>query len=375
MADPGSGVGVTSRVSKVTLSKWLKVVSDQAKRKFALLPILQAKGRVKTVDGGGDIAWPIQYKDHNLVGHLTGLPREYQPLNELEVARLPWAAYEVSDVAYPLEIAQNGGEAKIVDIFKKRSALMQKSAVRKIGRQFYNDKDVAQAAIPNPFHGIESMMSLTGQSATDQFQTTSNDTYAGIGTSRTSLKANAVAGDDEYGAWTPVIVNCNRTVNGSAVPWSANADQYVSDGLAEAAITDDDEDQVDYCLFRKQKFQEFKQILKDKERVQLTGEHEARAYGFKPNRMVLFEGANCTWDAGCPSSDASGHEVIGYGFNTDQIELMLLDVPGGVRPKDGLFALTEFRDPFTMGWLWRLVCFGQLKFNPRHQLKFSKMAA
>lgn len=379
MADPGSGVGVTPRVSKATLSHWLKAVSDQAKRKFALLPILQSKGRIKTINGGGDIAWPVQYKYHELYGYVDGLAVEFQPLNELENARLPWGAYEARDVAHPLEIAQNGGDAKIVDLFKKRSAMMQKSVVQKIGRQFYNDKDVTQTnpAVPRPYHGLESMMSFdTGaQAATDALQTTSDDSYAGISTARDSLKAGATEADEEYGAWTPVIVNCNRTVNSVARPWNAAADEYVSYGLQRAQLSNDEEDQVDLVLLRKDPFHEFKQLLKDKERVVLTSDFESRAYGFKPGSMVNYEGASVTWDQGCPSTDADGFEVFGYGINTDQVELLKLMVPGATQPKDSLFGFVEMRDPNSMGWLWRLVHFGQLRWSPRHQIKFSKMAA
>ena len=60
---PGQGVGVTERVAQVTISKWTKKVSDLAVQKFAFSAMLKSKGKIKYGCKGGEIRWPVRYRD------------------------------------------------------------------------------------------------------------------------------------------------------------------------------------------------------------------------------------------------------------------------------------------------------------------------
>ena len=374
MANAGDGIGVTSRVSKVTLSKWIKKVSDQAERKMALVPILRKKGRINTLDGGGDLRWPVRYKYHDLLGHVDGLDRQVSRLNDLVNATLPWAGYEVVDAITPVEKAQNKGESAIVRIFDQKISQMQMSAAQRMAGQLYNDASVAQANIPLPLHGIESMMSIGSQTATAEFQSSSDDTYAGISTSRTVWTSDTTA--PGYEGWTPVVVNGNRTVSGSAVDWADAADEYLRAGLLKAHVTNDPDDMCDVVLLTQTRFKDLLNLLDDKERKTVAPDYAESAYGFRPGSTVQYEGAMVNWDAACPASDADSYEVFGYGFNTSKMELCMLDVPGFSRGKDSLFGFAEFLDPGTAASWLRLLFYGQLRFeSPRYFVKFSKMGA
>ena len=374
MATAGDGVGVTSRVSKVTLSKWVKKISDQAERKMALLPILKKKGRVKTLDGGGELQWVVRNQYHQLLGHVDGLDRSYNRLNDLVNARLPWAGYELVDAITPVEKAQNKGEAAVIKIFDQKVAQMQMSAAQRMASQFYNDKDVSQSGIPLPLYGIESFCSIGSQTNTDEFQTTSDDSYAGISTARDVWTATTT--DPGYGGWSPIVVNANRTVGGSAVDWADAADEYLRAGLLKAQVTADPDDMVDCVLLTQTRFKDLLNLLDDKERKTVAPNYAESAYGFRPGSTVQFEGAMVTWDHACPSSDADSYEVYGFGFNTSKMELCMLDVPGFSRGKDSLFGFQEFVDPGTAATLLRMLFYGQLRFeSPRYHVKFSKMGA
>ncbi len=371
---PGSGIGITDRVAKVTLAHWARHVSDQAKNRFPLLKVLSQKGRIKRGKHGGELRWPVQYKQHSLVPHIDAQAQTFDRFNEIKNANLRWAGLECVDAITHQEKEENGGEEAVVKIFASRAKLMQRSALQQFGKKPYVDGDSAD----REFHGLESMMSLTGQTATDALATTLNDTYAGLSTSYTAFKAGAVKGtDEEYGVWSPVVVNCNRTVSGSTRAWSDFADEYIRKGLIEATYGDAEEDCVDLIMLKKQSFEEFLNLLDDKERVNLVrgSDPQGAAYGFNPKRFVHFDGVAVGWDFGVPATDSQAglDTVHGYGLNTDMMELCLLGKSGG--KGDTIFSVKTAYDPYRMADLIRLICLGNFKFeSPRHFIKFAEIS-
>lgn len=377
MAGTAVGVGVTDRVAAGTIAKWIKDVSDIAEHKMALLPILRKKGRVVDYDGGAEMRWVFRYKYHELRGHVDARANAASRLQPYLNFAVPFGYYEMDDAATPQEIIENGGDAAIVKIFDQKMIGLQDSFAQQIARQFYNDNSVAQATIPNPLHGFESFCSVGAQTATELFQTSSDDTYAGQSTSRTGLKADATIVDEEYGCTTPVIVNGNQTVNGSAVAWADNADEYLARGLQKAQITSDADDRVDVVLLNQDYWGEFLALMRDKERKMLSPEYSESSYGFAPGQAVQHEGALINWDFAIPATDADGFAVIGYGFNTSKMKLHVRSaIPGWTRPKDSLAMFREFIDPPTSAVWWKLLNAMQLEFkSPKYFLKFSKFAA
>lgn len=366
----GEGIAITQRAAEVTIAHWEKKISDQAKQRFVVLDALTRRGRIKRVTGGGQIRWPVMYDYHELRAHVDGKEQVYDRFNGLDNAVLPWAGYELTDIATFEEKEQNGGEAAIVKILNDRAPHMMKSALQRFGRKFYVDGPASSQK--REFHGLESMMSINAvaQVATDEFATTPNDTYAGIGTSRTSLNSAAVAGDPSYGAWTPVVVNCNRTSGGSTLNWDQYADEYIRAMLIEACYGDGEEDMIDFVPLRKSSFKSLLNILDDKERVNLVRGDQVRVgYGFKPTRFLDFDGAGVTWDFGVPATDGAGDVVHGYGLNLDAMSLKLLD---SEPKKNRIFRLRKGFDPTREADLFRLVCLGNFCFeSPRH---FGKLA-
>jgi hypothetical protein len=370
----GEGIGITDRVAKVTLAHWAKHISDQAKNRFPLMKILSAKGRIKRGKHGGELRWPVQFKQHALKAHIDAQAQVHERFNELVNANLRWAGLEMTDAITHQEKEENGGEEAVVKIFAQRAKLMQRDALQQFGKKPYLDG----AAGPREFHGIESLMSLTGQTATDEFATTLNDTYAGLSTSYTSFKAGASKGvDEEYGAWSPVVVNCNRTVNAATRAWDDFADEYIRAGLLEATYGDSEEDCIDLVLLRKASFKSFMNLLDDKERVNLVkgDSPSGSAYGFNHKRFISFDGCAVGWDFGVPAADLqAGTDVVhGYGFNTDMMELCLLGKSGG--KGDTIFSVKTSYDPFRMADLIRLYCLGNFKFeSPRHFMALKELS-
>lgn len=371
------GTGVTDRVGAATIAKWIKEVSDLAERKMALLPILRKKGRVKDWNGGAELRWIFDYKNHALLGHIDAQARPYTRLQHLLNAALDFAYYEMEDSITPRELMENGGEPAIVKIFDKKMAKLQNSFAQAIASQFYNDNSVAQTGIPSPMAGFESMMSFGSQTATELYQSSSDDTYAGQSTAVTGQKADAVSTDEEYGVWTPVGVNCNQTVSGSAVAFADNGDEYIDAGLVKAQRTQAEEDRVDVVLLTQEYFRQFKNLLRDKERVMLSPDYAVNAYGFPPGQAIQFGGALVNWDAAIASTDADSFAIVGYGINTSKVELLAhAGIPGWTKGKDSLAQYREFIDPQTGAVQLRLLFGGQMRVeSPKYHIKFSKFAA
>ena len=57
-------------------------------------------------------------------------------------------------------------------------------------------------------------------------------------------------------------------------------------------------------------------LIDDKERIQISSEHNLRALGFK--NVLNFDGVEVSWESGVPNG-------VGYGMNYDNIELKSMD--------------------------------------------------
>ena len=370
MTVPGEGVGITDRVANVTISKWFKSMSDQAKQKHAFLHMLDKKKGIHMGCSGGDMVWPVEYKYADIKPHVDGALKTADRKTLTFDARLPWRGYESDEVWTLMEKLQNGGESAMVKLFKTREKKIKKGLHQQLGREWF--KDGAATGNEHTFHGAESLFSGIGvQTAADKFATSLSSTYAGKSCSYTSLKSNATKGtDEEYGAWSGVLVNTNRNPGAGTRAWEDYADEYIRAGVLEAARGQDQEDRTDIILLAKEYYEELLNILDDKERISYRrGENVAMVKaGFTD--FVEVDGVQIGWDFGMEShkTDANGDECQGYGFNMDQVGLYMLNES----------ALWDSKTQWVMDYaamrcyFW---CLGNLRFEgPRHVLKFAAIS-
>ena len=369
----GEGVGITQRVLNVTIAKWGKRISNETIQKYLFLKLLKEKGKIKKNCHGGENRWPWQYRRHKLRGHQDAVPKQFARETVTKNANLPWKGYDGSEFISLMEKGQNGGEEAMVKLFSNRMALLEESLTDELGRQFYLDETLTGDPVGTGFAGIESMMSLTGQTATDEFATTLDDTYAGQGTSYT---AHGTAGqtpvkgtNPEYGAWSPVIVNCNRTVDAATVAWDEGADEYIRCGIIEASKSSSQSYMPDIGLLTKTAYKELLNILDDKEHLHFSrGGKDPGGAAFGFSAMPSIDGVPFTWDFGIPGTDSRSDVVYGYMLNCDQIELRLLDQANIWRS----FVNWNIRQG---GDELYMVCLGQLLFEcPRYQTKFAAIS-
>lgn len=373
--------GITPRVIDATIQKWAKKMSDFTVARYLFLAQLKKKGKIKGDAHGTEMIWPWEWRRHPLESFEDAIPQQITRQRTTKTSTLPWRGYQVGDARTHQEKAQCDGDEAKIKLLSTITERMRRNATRGMGRQWYLDGNATTAATlgsGNPpgsgFHGAESIFGITpgGQTATDEFATVLADTYGGQSTAYTAhtLGPTPVKGTDpEYGVYSPVVVNCNRTVGGSPVAWDANADGYIRSGIIEASRDTSEEERPDMGFLTRTAFRELADLMSTKE--QLTFAHgnqgdKPAGFGFGP--LLYIDGVPFTYDDGVPLVDANSDTVYGYMFNFDRMELVLCG------QSDLWEGFTEFNmrqkaDEFS------LISYGNLKFeSPRHQTKFAAIS-
>jgi len=269
--------------------------------------------------------WPIKIRDHDLQGHVDGQAKTFTRLRRTRNANLEWRGYEATEAITLLEKLQSGGDEAIVKIFGRLEKDMRVGLIRQLGKEWYKNGDLAANAAANTWHGIESLMQGPGaQTASDELATSLTKTYAGQSTSYTAFKSTAVKGtDEEYGVWSPVIVNTAQNPGSGVRAFGDYADEYIRVLVNEACYGHSAEDMLDIIILTKSAYRDLLNIADDKERLVFDrGESlDLVKMGFK--KTVELDGTAITWDFGLPGTDDDSNVVQGYGFNCDKLELKL----------------------------------------------------
>ena len=316
----GDGVGISPRTAEVTIARWMKSISDLMVRKLPFLHELERRKKIKYGVGSDQIRWPVRTKDPSISAHVDGGAKQFSRLNDVDNAYLRMRGYESTDLVTLKEKLVNRGPAAMVKLFDDRKDWLRRGLKRSISAEWFKDGNAT--GNEHRFHGIESFCSVTGQTATDALQTTSNDTYASL----TTAAGDSTVDPDSVKTWTPVVVNCNRTVSSSTRTWTDYADEYIRKGIIEASFGADQEDQLDMILLTKTAYEDLLNIADDKEHLHFTRGKGVSMAKFGFTQFVEWDGVPIGWDAGIPATDGASDTVYGYGFNMDYLELCLLNL-------------------------------------------------
>lgn len=353
------GLGISSRVAKTTIEEWARVVSEETEKHLPLIKLLRSRGRIKQgAASGGGMRWVVRVDDHSLTGFKDMTPINYERVNTKVNANLPWRGYQVTDAISLREKLEQGGPEAMIKIFTNREEVMRRGAIRGLASKFYQDGNLAANVANEEFHGIESFMAIGTQTDADVLQTTSNDSYAGLSTARGAL------GTGTNDPWTPVVVSTDVDPGGGVEAWDSFADEYLRRGIIESTYGGGPGDMIDLITLTKASYESFLNLLDDKERLNVT-----RGSGFGKSNLgfkgVAFDGVDVIWDAAVPATSTNDAATVrGYGWTIDQMELRLLN-------KGNLFTgRTTYNDLMAADHIF-LYMVGNLKFNPRHFVKFA----
>jgi hypothetical protein len=159
----------------------------------------------------------------------------------------------------------------------------------------------------------------------------------------------------EYDFWSPKLLNWSSTA------WSPASANFVDNcnivlrrGLSHAQAAKGKKGQIDMICMDRDMFADFKDNNATNERLNVArGESPDGLYALGFRDVVNFDGVDVTQEFSIPANTV-------YGINTNTVEVALLN------KNRQLFGVKgpEY-DIKTLSWLVAIVCFGQMKWNPR----------
>lgn len=124
-----------------------------------LLSLYKKYGAYKTVDGGHSLIVPLEYATNPTVGSSTPWQEtEFQETDEFTSAQYTWKQIDGSIALSKMDIAQNSGEAQIVNLMKAKLSNLERSIKQNFNQQMYN----GNGTVATNINGIVDLVSSSG---------------------------------------------------------------------------------------------------------------------------------------------------------------------------------------------------------------------
>lgn len=156
MATPSS---VFTEMVTTTDRTWGRKVTDNVSNHNALLNRMKAKGGIKTVSGGYEIAEPIDYAENGTYQRYSG----YEGLNTsasdvLTTVKYPYQQVALHVTASGRELRMNSGKEQMVNLVKARKENALRTAANQFSIDVYSD-----GALANQINGLANLIQTNGQ--------------------------------------------------------------------------------------------------------------------------------------------------------------------------------------------------------------------
>jgi len=193
MATPST---IFTEMVTTTDRTWGQKVTDNVSRHNALLARMKARGKIKTVGGGYEIAEPIEYAENSTYQRYAG----YDNLNTgasdvLTTVKYPYRQVALHVTASGREIRMNSGKEAMINLVTAR----KENAIRTAANQFSIDL-YSTGALSEQINGLGNLIQTNGQgtvggidSATWTFWRNKFREATGTNTAATPTVANAVS--------------------------------------------------------------------------------------------------------------------------------------------------------------------------------------
>jgi hypothetical protein len=129
-----------SDIIATTIQSRTKQIADNVTDNNAILKALSTKGRIKTFSGGNVILQELSFRDNGNAGYYSGY--DLLPVSAQDV--ISAAEFQIKQVAVPvvisgLEILQNSGKEKMIDLMDARLDVAESSMKNLIANGLYSD--------------------------------------------------------------------------------------------------------------------------------------------------------------------------------------------------------------------------------------------
>lgn len=155
MASPNS---TFTEIVTTTLREHKKELTDNISKNNALLARLTAKGKIDIVDGGYEIAVPLEYAENSTFQRYSG----YDTLNVsgsdvFTAAKFDWKQSAVHVTASGLELRQNSGKNQLIKLAKSRLMNALRTAKNNMSGDAYSDGSAS-----NQMNGLQALVADAG---------------------------------------------------------------------------------------------------------------------------------------------------------------------------------------------------------------------
>lgn len=228
-------------------------VSDLTIRKRPLLSMMSNRGRITGPNGGTFVEWPlfVQAKTPHPFDRST--PPTYVAPDNLRMPRLEWSAYQYGEQLHILDLEQNMGRERFIDLMENAEKSVDKAFSDEWPDLFYQDGSTAAGT--SPLYGLKSALryysaaTATAAAPRQGYEgkvRLPNGTYAGYDTTlganggnwagdnaSTSYVSTASGtptflwwpegkGDGKYDMWSPMVINTTSQAWGTSPTASFN---------------------------------------------------------------------------------------------------------------------------------------------------------
>jgi hypothetical protein len=155
MATPSS---VFTELVTTTDRTWGSKITDNVSDHNALLNRMKSKGNIKTVDGGYEIAEPIEYAENGTYQRYSG----YEALNTgasdvITSVKFPYQQVALHVTASGRELRMNSGKASMLNLVKARKKNAMNTAANQFAIDVYSD-----GALTNQINGLANLITTDG---------------------------------------------------------------------------------------------------------------------------------------------------------------------------------------------------------------------
>ena len=352
-------MSVYIRIDKTTITNHVRKRMVNIMRNRPLTAMMTEKGRVTYNASGKNLDWRVKYRRNGLQQYGDGQLVQFDRLNRDQVAVLPWRGYILSESVTKMEELSNRGQEAIVKVIADITDSMLDDVQDQFEDEFFKDGNAA--GNESRIHGFDS---ATGTGDTAQYVAPS-DTYAGLDTTLGAYGGSIIDGtwpagqfDAQYDFWSPLIVNYTDSASWTATTktWPNTAAEAIRAGITHCSKNASLDGMMDYIGMPLELFRQFKDVVGDKERIQVRRDGEASGLvnlGFRD--VINYDGVDCHGNYSVPSGTA-------YGLNFDSMELLSMQPDLFVPGSD--YDITHLAKQYTLDY------FGNLKFNPRDLCKW-----
>jgi hypothetical protein len=280
MASPNS---VFTEMVTTTLRNHKKELADNVSNHNALFRRLSKKGKVRVEDGGYSIVCPLDYAENSTYQRYSGFdPLNVSASDVLSAAEFQWKQCAVHVTASGLELRNNSGRNRLMNLVKARLNNAMRSFKNGMSSDLYSD-----GTATNQINGLQALVSNAG-----------TGTVGGINSTT-------------YTFWKNIVQSAASPLQGGGgiTPSATTMESLMLPLYLELTRG---EDQPDLIVFSNNYYTFFEQSQTSIKRYMNEAEAEAGFISLKYKRAdVMFDGGS-----GIPAS-------TGYFLNTDFMELVV----------------------------------------------------